>query len=238
MPVTVTGAPGALWHPSENHGARRDAARPDLIVLHHTAMDSAEAALERLCDPAPPQGLSPVSAHYLIAEDGRLWQLVDEAARAWHAGVGQWGDVVDVNSRSIGIELANPAPNPFAEPQMARLEALLPGIMARWDIPPARVIGHSDMAPGRKSDPGPKFDWRRLARQGLAVWPEGAGAGAPGDFLHDLAAIGYRMPEGGVPEILLEAFRMRFRPWGRGPLGTADRALAAQLARQVPVRRG
>lgn len=107
-------------------------------------MADAQVALDRLCDPA-----SEVSAHYLIARDGRLWQLVDEAMRAWHAGAGDWAGAADVNSRSIGIELDNTGAQPFAEPLMAALEALLPQIMARWAIGPEGVIGHSCMAPGR-----------------------------------------------------------------------------------------
>ena len=155
---------------SPNHGPRRGAARPDMVVLHYTAMETAEAALARLCDPA-----AEVSAHYLVGVAGEIWQLVAESERAWHAGAGAWGGISDVNSHSIGIELANAGPlnglPPFAEAQMATLEALLDSILARWTIRPQRVIGHSDMAPGRKADPGPKFDWRRLALGGRAVWP-------------------------------------------------------------------
>ena len=112
-----------------------------------------------------------VSAHYLIGRDGRLWQLVEEDMRAWHAGAGDWRGQGDVNSRSIGIELDNTGLHPFAEPLMARLEALLSDILARWEIPPDGVIGHQDFDPDRKTDPGPRFDWRRLARSGLAAWP-------------------------------------------------------------------
>lgn len=129
-------------------------------------MDSASAALQRLCDP-----LVEVSAHYLIGDDGRCWQLVAEAQRAWHAGAGQWCGLDDINSRSIGIELDNRGDHPFAEPQMVALETLLAEIMARWSIPAQGVIGHSDMAPGRKFDPGPWFDWSRLGDQGLAAPP-------------------------------------------------------------------
>lgn len=212
--------------PSPNHGARRDGAVPRLIVLHYTAMESAEAALERLCDPA-----AEVSAHYLICERGGIWQMVEEERRAWHAGAGRWGACCDVNSASIGIELANRGDHPFAEPQMAALEGLLPGIMARWDIPPEGVIGHSDMAPGRKIDPGPRFDWARLARQGLGVWPV---AGQEGDFPRDAAAFGY--PVGDVEDALvLEAFRLRFRPGAEGPEDAADRALMGNLAARWPV---
>ncbi len=218
--------PAPHWHPSPNFGPRRDGLRPELIVIHYTAMENAAVALGRLCDPQ-----AEVSAHYLIGGDGTVWQMVREDMRAWHAGAGTWGGRDDVNSRSVGIELDNRGSHPFSEPQMAALEALLPGIMARWDIPPERVIAHSDLAPGRKCDPGPRFDWRRLALQGLSVWPE---AGVPGDFEADAAAFGY--PVGDVaPDILLEVFRLRFRPWGEGALGEADRALMAGLVQNRPV---
>ena len=197
-----------------------------MIVLHYTAMNSAQAALDRLCDSD-----AEVSAHYLICERGRVWQMVDEAMRAWHAGAGRWGDVADVNSRSIGIELANRGDHPFPEPQMAALEALMPEIMARWRIRPERVIAHSDMAPGRKHDPGARFDWRRLALAGLGVWPE---AGEAGEFERDAAAFGY--PVGDVaPEIVLQAFRLRFRPGAEGPEDARDRALMRDLAARWPV---
>ena len=147
--------------PSPNFAARRLDATPDLIVLHYTAMSGAEVALERLCDPA-----HEVSAHYLIAADGVTYQMVEEDQRAWHAGAGGWGACSDVNSRSIGIELDNDGCAPFAAVQMDALEELLADVMARWAIVPERVIAHSDMAPARKSDPGRKFDWRRLAKQG------------------------------------------------------------------------
>ncbi len=141
---------------------------PDMVVIHYTGMETAEAALERLCDPA-----AEVSAHHLVAPDGRSWRMVSEARRAWHAGVARWGEVEDVNSRSIGIELAHPGHHlgwpPYPEAQMAALERLLWAIRLRWAVPPERVVGHSDVAPGRKIDPGEKFDWRRLARRGLAI---------------------------------------------------------------------
>jgi N-acetylmuramoyl-L-alanine amidase len=188
-------------------------------------MQTPEAALTRLCTPE-----AEVSAHYLIAEDGRTWQLVDEEMRAWHAGAGQWGAITDMNSRSVGIELANDGASPFPEPQMAALEALLPDIMQRWDIAPERVIGHSDMAVGRKIDPGPRFDWRRLALSGLAVWPE---AGRPGEFEADARRAGFAWAEG-QEEALLYAVRLRLRPWGDGPLSDADRAAIAGLAARYP----
>jgi N-acetylmuramoyl-L-alanine amidase len=199
-------------------------------VIHYTAMASAAEALARLCDPA-----HEVSAHYLIAGDGEVLALVPEEMRAWHAGAGSWGGLTDINSRSLGIELANRGTHPFAHRQMLALERLLAGLLARWSIPPERVIGHSDMAPDRKFDPGPRFDWRRLARQGLAVWP--ADGDAPLDaFGPALAAFGYDPTQ--PPEALLQAFRHRFRPWARGPLSPQDAGAALDLARRFPVDRG
>ncbi|KRS14751.1 N-acetylmuramoyl-L-alanine amidase [Roseovarius atlanticus] len=199
-----------------------------MVVVHYTAMDSAEAALERLCDPA-----AEVSAHYLIAADGRAWQMVAEVARAWHAGAGAWGDVTDVNSRSVGIELDNPGDRPFPEPLMTTLEALLPGILRRWSIPPERVIGHSDMAPDRKADPGPHFDWARLARKGLAIWPDAADPAPDAPFEISARTFGYTAVCD--PEKRLHAFRDRFRPGATGPEDATDRALMARLAAQWPV---
>ena len=186
-------------------------------------MESAGAALERLCDPE-----AEVSAHYLIARDGRLWQLVDEDMRAWHAGAGQWRGMGDINSRSIGIELDNRGPEPFAEPQMAVLEDLLRGVMARWGIAPAAVIAHSDMAPGRKADPGPHFDWARLARQGLAAVTPAPAARAPRDVQAALVAAGY--PAEATDADRLAAFRLRHRPWATGPVQEEEARVIAALA--------
>jgi N-acetylmuramoyl-L-alanine amidase len=159
---------------------------------------------------------------------------VDEHHRAWHAGAGAWGGVTDVNSRSIGIELANTGAQPFPEPQMTALESLLRGIMARWSIPPERIIGHSDMAPARKSDPGPRFDWRRLARHGLSVWPapDAAPPQDPATFPAHARAFGYPPAD---DALLLRAFRLRFRPQATGPADTTDATLAAALATRYPV---
>lgn len=204
--------------PSPNHGPRRGGAKPDIVVLHYTAMESFEAALARLKDPA-----AEVSAHYLIAPEGEIRRLVPEEARAWHAGAGGWAGVTDVNSRSIGIEIAHPGPlagdPPYAAPQMRALESLLGGILARHAIPPERVIGHSDMAPARKQDPGIKFDWRRLALTGLSVWldPRPAGGCADaGAFQVAASRLGYDAPQSGdwcaETAALLAAFRRRFLP--------------------------
>lgn len=224
----MTGELPILERRSPNCGARRGGVQPDMIVLHYTAMDGAEAAIARLCDPA-----AEVSAHYVICARGSITQLVDEEMRAWHAGAGRWGDVEDVNSRSIGIELCNLGTHPFSEPQMAALEGLMRGIMARWSIPPERVIGHQDMAPERKFDPGPRFDWQRLARAGLSVWPE-AGDGDPARFRADAARFGYR---GEVSEeAVLKAFRARFRPRAEGALDARDAGLARALAGEYPAQ--
>lgn len=212
-----------MTFPSPNFGDRRGGATPSLVVLHYTAI-SCEAARARLCDPE-----AEVSAHWLIWQTGEAEALVDERHRAWHAGAGGWAGLDDINSHSIGIELANDGTQPFAEPQMAALERLLAAIMARWNIPAHRVIGHSDMAPSRKSDPGRHFDWRRLALQGLSVWPEPA-AEAP--LAASLTAFGY--PDA-PDDARLTAFRLRFRPWASGPEDATDRALAAGLVARSPV---
>lgn len=239
---------------SPNHGPRRGGLTPRLVVIHYTAMADAASARARLCDPA-----AEVSAHWLIARDGTAEALVPEELRAWHAGTGEWGGAGDVNSRSIGIELDHPGEGPFSEPQMAALERLLAGILHRWAIPPEGVIAHSDMAPGRKADPGPRFDWRRLALSGLSVWPGiGAAIGAGGlstpllavpassspediseqkmaPLMADLARFGY--PAGLVPAAdLLAAFRLRFRPGVTGPADGIDAAIAADLAARWPQR--
>ena len=211
-----------IRHPSPNFGPRRGRARPELVVLHFTEMRDAVSARDRLCSPQ-----AEVSSHYLIGADGTLWQLVDEENRAWHAGAGSWRGRDDVNSRSIGIELDNDGASPFPAPQMARLEGLLAQILPRWSIPPQGVIAHSDMAPGRKVDPGPRFDWRRLARLGLALWPNESGdPTAP--LADSLTRIGY--PDAPEP-IRLRAFRLRFRPQETGPEDPRDRALASSLAK-------
>jgi N-acetylmuramoyl-L-alanine amidase len=210
-----------------------------MVVLHYTAMETAEAAIERLCDPAVE-----VSAHYVIAEDGTVTQLVADADRAWHAGAGQWGWVADVNSHSIGFELANKGPGSdtpeFPEAQMAALERELVRVMAAFDIPPERVIGHSDMAPGRKIDPGPFFDWKRLADKGLSVWVNSAAPATDtverGDFRTAAFYFGYRPADQSDEswQNVLNAFRLRFRPEGAGPLDALDVGIITRLAEKWP----
>jgi N-acetylmuramoyl-L-alanine amidase len=201
-----------------------------LIVLHYTAMASCDAALDRLCDPA-----TEVSAHYLISEAGEVLALVPEDMRAWHAGAGAWRGADDINSRSIGIELANDGEGPFAAAQMRALEMVLVDVMARWGIGPDGVIAHSDMAPGRKADPGARFDWRRLALGGLSVWPQGAKLRPTFDFIKDARRFGY--PDAGE-DLVLAAFRLRFRPWAKGPLDEMDASMMADLADRFGVPAG
>ncbi|MEM8538413.1 MAG: N-acetylmuramoyl-L-alanine amidase [Pseudomonadota bacterium] len=203
-----------------------------MVVIHYTAMASARAAAETLCNPK-----TEVSAHYLIAQDGEVISLVPEALRAWHAGVGRWGAVKDVNSRSIGIELANTGSTPFAAAQMDALIALLQGIFQRWGMRPERVIGHSDMAPGRKIDPGVHFDWRRLAVEGVSVWPQpglvALGLADQAQFLSLCRIFGYTATVD--QSMLLDTFRRRFRPWAKGPLDTTDIMMMSDLAQRFPV---
>lgn len=153
---------------SPNFNERIGYDAPVMIVIHYTGMESAKAALERLCDPA-----AEVSAHYVIDEDGTTYQLVDEDKRAWHAGVSEWsinGKIeTDINSASIGIELVNPGHEfgyrPFPHEQMAALAALCKNIMSRQPV--TIVLGHEDVAPGRKQDPGELFDWFWLDSHGI-----------------------------------------------------------------------
>lgn len=177
-----------------------------MLVIHYTGMLSAEAALKRMCDPA-----AEVSAHYMIDEAGRVTALVDEEKRAWHAGLSYWRGETGINSRSIGIELVNPGHEfgyrPFPEPQMAALIELAKGVLSRWPIPARNVVGHSDVAPRRKRDPGELFDWRRLAGEGVGLWPAaGAGEGDPAALL---AAYGYETEDLSAS---LKAFQRHFRP--------------------------
>jgi N-acetylmuramoyl-L-alanine amidase len=211
--------------PSPNHaerGAPPNLRPVDMLVLHYTGMQSAAAALDRLCDPA-----ARVSSHYLVEEDGAVWRLVAEARRAFHAGVSCWQGEADLNRVSIGIEIVNPGHEwgyrPFPDEQMAAVEILCRDILARQPIPPHRVVGHSDIAPDRKSDPGELFDWPRLARAGIGLWPppradiaqtgRGVGIVQRTAALADLAHIGYCVSGPAATEaVALAAFQRRFRP--------------------------
>ncbi len=193
--------------PSPNHDERDGPV--SFLILHYTGMTTSSAALDRLCDPA-----AKVSSHYLVEEDGTVWQLVDESRRAWHAGISSWRGQTALNGRSIGIEIANPGHEhgyvPFPEAQMRAVAVLCKGILGRHAIAARDVLAHSDVAPDRKEDPGEKFDWRRLAEQGIGIWPrEISDSVDPQSVRATLAAIGYRT-DLDLPT-LLRAFQRHWR---------------------------
>jgi N-acetylmuramoyl-L-alanine amidase len=213
--------------PSRNCGQRLGAGIPDMVLLHYTGMLDAQAALERLCSP-----LSNVSAHYVVFEDGRITQCVPESERAWHAGVSSWAGETDINSCSIGIEIANPGHDfgypDFPSRQIAAVIALCRGIIVRRGIRADRVLGHSDVAPARKQDPGEKFPWRLLSNSGVGLWVKPARmvrgprlvVGASGEEVSDLqarlAAYGYGLPVTDeydtATQQVVTAFQRHFRP--------------------------
>lgn len=244
--------------PSPNHAERAPLASPrdgtsrgvgprlDMLVLHYTGMTGAAAALDRLCD-----AQARVSAHYLVEEDGAVWRLVPEARRAFHAGVSSWQGESDLNQVSIGVEIVNPGHEwgyrPFPQAQMEAVLRLCRDILARHPIPPDRIVGHSDIAPERKADPGELFDWAGLAAAGIGIWPapipvqgrgRAIGAMERAAALADLAAIGYRV-EAGNPAPALTAFQRRFRPerWDGRLDGESAQRLAQVRAAYDAARR-
>ncbi|HTQ14162.1 MAG TPA: N-acetylmuramoyl-L-alanine amidase [Rhizomicrobium sp.] len=224
-------SPRIVERPSPNCDARLAGAGVDMLVLHYTGMRTAEEALARLTDPA-----ARVSAHYTVDRDGGVFRHVPEEMRAWHAGVSYWAGARDVNGRSIGIELVNPGHEfgyvPFTEAQIGALIDLCAGIFARHPIPPARVVGHSDVAPARKQDPGELFPWAPLSEYGIGLWPRMDVLDEP--FERALARFGYGvLPEAGVPlETVIRAFQRHFRPACIDGIADAEcaRLLAGLLA--------
>ncbi|MGB3455059.1 MAG: N-acetylmuramoyl-L-alanine amidase [Litorimonas sp.] len=220
-----------------------------ILVLHYTGMESGAAALARMCDPA-----AQVSAHYMVEEDGRIFRLVPEDKRAWHAGVSEWNGITDVNSASIGIEIVNGGHDyglpDFPDAQINALIPLCKRILDAHDIAPRNVVGHSDIAPERKDDPGERFPWSGLAAAGIGLWP-GEGNGdrrvlfEAGDrdrgvtlMQRALAGIGYAVELDGVMGermvATVRAFQRRYRPEqidGVIDMETLD--LAGRLARQI-----
>ncbi len=214
-------------HPSPNHGPRRDGRQPDMLLLHYTGMASAATALARLCDP-----LAEVSAHYLVLETGRVLQLIPEARRAWHAGAGAWGPDRDINACSIGIEIAHPGHAgglpPYPDAQIDGVIRLARDIVDRLAIRPERVLGHSDVSPDRKEDPGELFPWERLHRAGIGHWVAPADdlpgpalreglSGPPVEALQRMLALyGYVLEPTGVFDAattaVVSAFQRHFRP--------------------------
>lgn len=222
--------PLARWVESANHDERR----PVLIVIHFTQQDSVEQSLHTL---RTRNSQGRVSAHYLIGRDGSLYQLVSDQRRAWHAGAGSWAGLADVNSLSIGIELDNNGSEPFAEPLVDTLLVLLEDLVTRWRIPRRNVIGHSDLAPTRKVDPGPLFPWRRLHQAGFGIWPDPALMVDPPEGFDPLLAlrlIGYPVD---VPEAAIRAFRHRFRGMEGTELDAEDLRILHALAQPPPATR-
>ncbi len=221
--------PLVIESPSPNFDARPDGQAIDILLLHYTGMESATAAIARMCDVT-----AKVSAHYCVDEDGILVRLVPEAKRAWHAGAASWAGANDINARSIGIELVNPGHEfgyrAFPDAQMETLIELAGEILARHPIPPHRVLGHADVAPTRKEDPGELFDWARLAAAGIGLWPGATEPCDPPDEAEtrrQLAEFGYGyMDEDPAP--VVRAFQRHFRP--AKLTGAIDGETAGRLA--------
>lgn len=240
-----------ILRPSPNHGDRKGRV-PDTIVLHYTGTPTGEEALQAFCDPAVE-----LSAHYLVGEDGTIYQLVPESRRAWHAGRGYWAGERDINSVSIGIEIANPGHDggcpPYPPAQIETLIALCRDICARWKITPSHVLGHSDLAPGRKADPGEHFPWAALAKAGIGHYvpacpiEDGAPRWARGDHgieveaLQSMLAIyGYGLNITGLygtkTEAAVTAFQRHFRQARVD--GVADRSTIETLRALLAARSG
>jgi len=230
--------------PSPNHGERAGGSI-DMLILHYTGMPgAADAALRWLCNPQ-----SQVSAHYFVFEDGRVLSLVPEERRAWHAGAGSWGDAQDINSRSVGVEIANTGhPGglpPYPDAQVEPVIELCRAIVGRHPIPPHRVLAHSDVAPGRKVDPGERFPWGKLAAAGIGHWVApaelidgpclcGGASGEPVATLQALLALyGYGLDVtaifDGRTAAVVAAFQRHFRP--ERVDGVADLSTAETLRR-------
>lgn len=194
-----------IQHPSPHCNERLHPI--DMILIHYTDMKSTLEALAWLTNP-----IANVSAHYLIDEGGRIYSLVDESKRAWHAGESFWRGCRDINSCSIGIELANPGHTygyqPFFEAQIEALISLSLEIQSRWKIPSSRILGHSDVAPRRKQDPGHLFPWDKLHQEGLGLWPSKEKTPCK-DFMEGLGQIGYETTS---PPHTLLAFQRHFQP--------------------------
>lgn len=239
---------------AHNVEQRRGGVKPRLLILHYTGMSSARAAIEYLA-----KAESKVSCHYVIDEDGRITQMVAEAARAWHAGLSSWQGATDINSLSIGIEIQNPGHEHgyprFPVAQMRAVAALSADIAARNGMPPEAILAHSDVAPARKIDPGEKFDWKWLAEQGVGHWvrpapllatDDGLGHGARGEGIAEaqelLNAYGYAIETTGeidaATEFVLKAFQRHFRPKRvDGRLDRSTRSTIEKLIDALPGRK-
>ncbi|WP_286828078.1 MULTISPECIES: N-acetylmuramoyl-L-alanine amidase [Kordiimonas] len=232
-----------IEHPSPNWNERPGGQSPDMVVIHYTGMRTGTEALERLCDPK-----AEVSAHYLIEEDGRIFRMVPDDKRAWHAGVSSWQGRENLNHYSIGIELVNPGHEfgyrEFPGRQISSLLDLLTDLKKRHTIPVAHFIGHSDIAPDRKTDPGELFPWKLLAKNGFGLWSDADGSdteaiarrGDTGDIVGNLnkqlGIVGYPLNHTGsfdaATESIIRAFQAHWRP--ETVSGCFDKGTAARLA--------
>ncbi len=224
---------------SPNHDNRPIDTAIDVLILHYTGMQSAQAAIDRLRDP-----VARVSSHYVVDEDGSVIRMVPEDRRAWHAGISWWRGNSELNGRSVGVEIVNPGHEwgyrDFPALQMAAVCDLCLAILSRHPIPARNVVAHSDVAPDRKEDPGEKFRWRDLALNGVGLWPEGVPDLGIGGALHDAAdladvraallEIGYRVAPAGQHDpalaTVLRAFQRHWRPeaiTGLADAGTVER---------------
>lgn len=217
--------PLARWTPSPNFNARK----AQLIVLHHTSIGNATAAL-RVLRTRNSEG--PVSAHYLVEADGHIDQLVDDGARAWHAGAARWAGMTEINSSSIGIEIDNDGVSPFSQPQIQALVTLLGDLTSRLGIPRQAVVGHGDIAPGRKNDPSALFPWATLARYGFGLWPDATLIPAPPGFdsLAAMRLVGYDVS---VPRSAIIAFHRHYRAMETDTLDATDAAILYSLQRKL-----
>lgn len=223
--ATAPHNPMAHWVESPNFDDRR----PVIVVIHFTDQHSVRESLETL---RTANSGGPVSAHYLIGADGSIYQLVADDKRAWHAGPGRWGTITDLNSASIGIELDNDGHTPFAAAQMDSLLNLLADLTRRLRIPRTQVIGHEDLAPGRKNDPGPLFPWKRLADAGYGVWPRDTLIDPPAGFdpWMALALVGYPLDD---REAAVQSFHHHFRGMEGTLLDSEDARILYALSRAI-----
>lgn len=226
--------------PSPNFNDRSADKPVSILLLHYTGMETAAAALDRLCDPE-----AKVSAHYTVDEDGTVYAHVPEDRRAWHAGVSFWAGETDINGVSVGIEIVNPGHEfgyrPFPEAQIDAVLDLSREIVARHDISPARVIGHSDVAPSRKEDPGELFPWDQLAAAGIGLWPPALDRNSQANIRtcqENLRRFGYDCPVTGSHDAdtkaVVTAMQRHFRPAAlTGEIDGETAAVAAWLAKAV-----
>jgi N-acetylmuramoyl-L-alanine amidase len=214
-----------FWAGTTNFNMRK----PNMVVIHHTAQNSCEQTLKTFTITK-----TQVSAHYVICEDGTIHHMLNDYLRAWHAGLGKWGNITDVNSSSIGIELDNDGFEAFKEPQILALEKLLANLKKTYGIPASNFIGHADIAPTRKNDPNVNFDWERLAKGGYGKWyADTAAIQLPSDFQAQsyLKMIGYNSPD---TVAVIKSFKRKYLKQDQsGVLNDADNKILYAVWREM-----